>query len=150
MKRLGIFQISDALTKAQANNLEETLIKSIHWYSVSKTQNENGNKLPCLIISLEYLFKAESGNSIGGTVAESVALVTAKSLESRKELIRIVRDSYSKRSGVAHGGNKLITDTDIHTLTIITLNTIFEVIERLEKFKSQKELMTWIEELKLS
>lgn len=150
MEKIGASRISEALQKPQTNNLEETLIQSIHWFSSAKMQDENENKLLCLIISLESLFKAESGNSIGGTVAESVALITAETLESRKEIIKIVRDGYSKRSGVAHGGKKTISDGDIATLTIVAITTIFETIKKLNNFSSQKELMSWIEELKLS
>ncbi|WP_207882647.1 HEPN domain-containing protein [Pseudomonas sp. 30_B] len=150
MNTIGASKISEALQKSQANNLEEKLIQSIHWFSSAKMQDENENKLLCLIIALEALFKAEPGNSIGGTVAESVALITSDKIEHRRQTIKIVRDGYSKRSGVAHGGQKTISDGDIATLTIVTIDTILETIRKLNDFSSQKELMSWIEELKLS
>jgi hypothetical protein len=93
-----------------------------------------------LIVSLESLFKTEKGNSIGGTIAESVAFIMADSLEGRKKLISIVRDYYGKRSGVAHGGNKSISDSELFTLINIVGTTIVVVIKKLKDFGSQKEL----------
>lgn len=149
MEEIGIFLVSDALLKQQANNLEEALIRAIHWFSVALTQSESSNAFLFLIVALEALFKAESGNSIGGTVAESVAFVMADKLEGRKKIIGIVRDYYGKRSGVAHGGNKSISDSELFNLISIVGTTIMIVIEKLKEFSSQKELMSWIEELKL-
>ncbi|MBP6986639.1 MAG: hypothetical protein KBB83_08675 [Alphaproteobacteria bacterium] len=149
MDEIGIFLVSDALLKQQANNLEEALIRAIHWFSVALTQNESSNAFLFLIVALEALFKAESGNSIGGTVAESVAFIMADKLEGRKKIIAIVRDYYGKRSGVAHGGNKSISDSELFTLINIVGTTIMVVIEKLKEFSSQNELMSWIEEMKL-
>jgi len=150
MNEIGVFLVSDALSKKQANNLEEALIRAIHWFSVALTQNESSNAFLFLIVALESLFKAEKGNSIGGTVAESVAFVMSDNLEGRKKLISIIRDYYGKRSGVAHGGNKSISDSELYNLTNIVGTTIMVVIEKLKEFSSQQELMTWIEEMKLS
>lgn len=149
MDEIGAFQVSDALSKKQTNNLEEALIRAIHWFSVALTQSEPSNAFMFLIVSLESLFKTEKGNSIGGTIAESVAFVMADNLEGRKQLISIVRDYYGKRSGVAHGGNKSISDSELFTLINIVGTTIVVVIKKLKDFGSQKELMGWIEEMKL-
>lgn len=149
MEKAGIFLVSDALSKQKTNNLEEALIRAIHWFSVALTQNEPSNAFLFLIVALETLFKAESGNSIGGTIAESVAFIMADNLEGRKTIIKIVRKYYGKRSGVAHGGNKSISDSELLTLINIVGTTIMVIIEKLKEFSSQKELMNWIEEMKL-
>lgn len=149
MDEIGVFLVSDALSKKQTNNLEEALIRAIHWFSVALTQNESSNAFLFLIVALESLFKTERGSSIGGTVAESVAFVMADNLEGRKKLISIVRDYYGKRSGVAHGGNKSISDLELFTLINIVGTTIMVVIKKSKEFRSQSELMDWIEEMKL-
>lgn len=61
-----------------------------------------------------------------------------------------MREFYSKRSGVAHGGKKAITDVDLYTLVNITGTVIMIVIEKLKDMLTKKELMAWIEEKKLS
>lgn len=150
MNDIGIFKVSDALTKKQANNFEESLIRSIHWFSVALTQDENSNSFLFLIVALESLFKPEQGNSIGGTVAESVALLISDNLDGRKKLVSIVRKFYGKRSGVAHGGKKTISETDLYTLMNIAGTSIMESIEKISTFATQKEFMSWIEDQKLS
>ncbi len=75
MKKIGIFDVSDALVKKQPNDFEKSIVRSIHWFSVALTQDETCNAFLFLIVSLESLFKSQPGNSIGGTIAESVALL---------------------------------------------------------------------------
>ena len=70
--------------------------------------------------------------------------------EGRKNIISLVREYYGKRSGVAHGGKKSISDTDLYTLINIVGTTIKVSIEKLSEFDSQKQLMGWIEDMKLS
>jgi hypothetical protein len=150
MNDLGVFKVSEALVKKQASNFEESLIRSIHWFSVALTQNENSNAFLFLIVALESLFKAERGNSIGGTVAESVAFLMSDNLEGRKKVISIMRDYYGKRSGVAHGGKKGISDIDCYTLVNIAGTSIMKAIQKLSDFTSQEQFMEWIEDQKLS
>ena len=149
MDEIGVFLLSDALSKKQTNNLEEALIRAIHWFSVALTQNESSNAFLFLMVALESLFKAEKGNSIGGTIAESVAFIMSDNLEGRKKIITIVREYYGKRSGVAHGGNKSISDSELYNLINIVGTTIMSIIQKLSELRSQKELMDWIEEMKL-
>jgi len=149
MDDIGIFSISEALNKQQATNFEESLIRSIHWFSVALTQDENCNSFLFLIVALESLFKAERGNSIGGVVAESVAMLMSDTLEGRKKLVSLVREYYGKRSGVAHGGKKTISDIELHTLISISGTSIMMAIKKIPDFTSQKQFMEWFENQKL-
>ena len=139
-----------ALPISQPTNFEDTLIKTVHWFSVALTQDETGNTFLFLIIALESLFKNEPGNSIGGTVAESVAFLLSEKFKERKKLITLMRKFYGKRSAVAHGGKKSISDSDLYTLTRLVCNSIMIAIKKIDEFPSQKKFMTWIEEVKLS
>jgi len=148
-EKIGIFKVSESLAKPKANDLEESILRGIHWFSVALTQNENSNSFLFLIVALESIFKAHRGNSIGGTVSESVAFLLSDNLHGRKQLISKVRDYYGKRSGVAHGGRKTIADNELHTLIYIVFATIMTVIKKSSEFNSQEELMNFIEEIKL-
>ncbi len=150
MRKIGVFAISSALCKKQANDFEESLIRSIHWFSVALTQVENSNAFLFLIVALETLFKTEQGNSISGSVAVSVAFLMSDNLEGRKKLVFLIRDYYKKRSNVAHGGKKTISDADLYTLIKIAGTSIMVAIEKLSEFNSQKQFMSWIEDQKLS
>jgi hypothetical protein len=150
MEEIGIFIISEALEKKNVTNYEDKLIRGVHWFSVSLTQVETSNAFLFLIVALESLFSPNSGQSIAGTVSESVAFLLSDNLEGRKQLINFVRKSYSKRSKVAHGGNKEVSDNDYYTLLSIVGQVLMICIKKNPDFQSQKELMNYIEEIKLS
>ncbi len=77
-------------------------------------------------------------------------MLTADDLEPRKKIITTFRKLYGKRSGVTHGGDKKISETDLYTLMTIAMVTIQKAIENISKFTSQKQFMEMIEEMKLS
>ncbi|NHN79397.1 hypothetical protein HA520_19305 [Azotobacter chroococcum] len=61
-----------------------------------------------------------------------------------------MKDYYGKRSAVAHGGSKLITDAEFYTLLVICGSVIMKVIEMLDSCSSQNDLMDWIQDKRLS
>ena len=71
-------------------------------------------------------------------------------MENRKVLKKRVQDLYSLRSAVSHGGRKEILESDVKELNKIVRMLIMIMIKRKDEFKSQKELLSWIEEQKLS
>ena len=150
IEEIGIFSLSKALQKKQATKFEELLLRTIHWFSIALTQYEAGNAFLCLIIALESLFKNPQGNSLGATVAESVAFMLYDNLEGRKKIIARMKDFYGQRSGVAHGGKKVISDSDLYYLMIIVRECISIGIKKIQDFNTQTELMNWLEEIKLS
>ncbi|WP_316674894.1 HEPN domain-containing protein [uncultured Tolumonas sp.] len=150
MNEIGIPYFSEMLKKKQTTNYEESLIQAVHWLSISLIQDETGNSFLFLIAALESLFKQKSGNSITGTVSECVALMLANTLESRKSLVKLMRDYYGKRSAVAHGGKKTISDNDLNTLTYIVLSTISFCVKNIPKFRNQDMFMDWFDDLKFS
>jgi transcription elongation factor GreA-like protein len=150
MEKIGVFIISDALAKNSVTKYEEVLIRGIHWFSVSLTQTETSNAFLFLIVALESLFSPYSGQSIAGTVSESVAFLISANLKGRKQLIEFIRKSYNKRSKVAHGGNKEVSESDYYTLLSLVGEVLLVCIQRNEDFINQKELMSWIEDMKLS
>lgn len=150
MEEIGAYRIFDALRKKQFSNMEGVLIRGVHWFSVALTQDEIGNGFLFLIIALESLFLKPNGGSIGGTVAESVAFITSDKMDERKKIVQDMREYYSKRSAVAHGGSKDIFEADFYRLMYMCLVVISKIACRLDEISSQKELMSWIDDKKFS
>jgi hypothetical protein len=150
MNDIGVFALSKALQKQKTTQYEECLIKSVHWFSVSLTQNENCNSFLFMIVALEALFKPPYGSSISSTISESVALLLDKRLKQRKNIVKQMREFYGKRSAVAHGGSKNLTDIDLHILMSLVGQTLMICINKTSEFSSQEDLMTFIEEIKFS
>jgi hypothetical protein len=150
MDELGLLNLSDRARDGTLSDLDILLIRSIHWLSVSLTQDEPENALITLIVSLESLFKAEPGSSIGGTVAESTAFLLSKTSDGRRRISATIREFYGKRSAVAHGGKKPISDHDRGLLTQFVLSAVLVVLNDLPSIRGQSELMAWITEQKFA
>ena len=150
MKSIGAFKLSDILAKPekQLTDFEKTLLRTLHWFSSSLTQYEIENQLLNMITCLETLLTPRDSNPIGTAIAEGVAFLITTGVENRKILKRRVHKKYKLRSAVSHGGRKEIFESDVKELRKITRTLIKTMIKRKDEFKSQEELLNWIEEQK--
>jgi len=53
------------------------------------------------------------------------------------------------RSGISHGGKKAVLEQDLVELRAIVKEIIFQMIERKDKFSSQKHFASWLIERRL-
>ena len=152
MEEIGVFKLSDILAKPekQLTDFEKTLLRTLHWFSSSLTQHEIENQLLNMITCLETLLTPRDGNPIGTAIAEGVAILIRTGYEDRIILKNKVQKIYRSRSAVSHGGKKEIFESDVKELREISRTLIKTMIKRKDKFKSQKELLKWIEKLRLS
>lgn len=152
MEKMGAFELSDILAKPKnkLSNFEETLLRSLHWFSSSQAQFEIENKFLNLIVCLETLLTPRDRDPIANYVAEGVAILLTKGYKNRKELKSRVKKMYKLRSAISHGGKKEIFESDIKELQNIARLLIKIMIKRRNEFISQKDILDWIEEQKLA
>jgi len=150
MKDIGIFDLSDVITKKDKTEFEEIILRAVHWLASAQAQNENENTLLNLVTCLETFFKAEAGTPITATISEGVALLTATEVEARKERKRRVADFYGKRSKLTHEGEGLITNADLLELTMIARDLTLWMIRNRSKFRDHESFKGWLEDQKMS
>ncbi len=150
LDEIGFFKLSVFLSKKYPSQFEATLLRSVHWFSSAVKQEEVENAFLLMIIALESLFTHEHGNPIGVQIAEGTALILGSEVEQRRQIKNLVKKFYGFRSAISHGGKKHITEGDYFSLLNIVGSVITALVDINEKFQSQKDLLTWIEELKLS
>jgi hypothetical protein len=153
MKKIGVFKLADDFSKEDLSEFKEAIFKSIHWLSIACIQDKKDNALLYLVIALESLFKQREGKSIQATIVDSVVLILSDQISSHREVIKKIKDLYSKRSGIAHGGTsaaKNITDSDLRFLTQVVVNVIERCLIRMDDFESREELANWNQDPKLS
>ena len=148
MDQLGLLALSERARTKKLSDLDKLIVRSIHWVSVALTQDEPETALVTLITALECLFKAEQGNSLGGTVAEATAFVLSDTSTGRRAIAKAMRDFYGKRSAVAHGGKKTASENDKALLIQYVSAVILVVLNEMAELKSQQDLMSWIDEKK--
>lgn len=152
MEAIGVFKIANLLKKPfnTLTDMEKTLLRSIHWFAIYQAQFENENKLLCLITCLETLFTPQGRDPIGTAIAEAVAFINSDTLAERKKIKKTVKEMYSLRSAISHGGYKAVSDTELDELLVVTRTLMLRMIARYDEFKSRGDLLNWIEEKKLS
>ena len=102
------------------------------------------------MIALETILTQQGRDPIGTAIAEGVALLLASDLEGRKKLKTNLKRLYGLRNKIAHGGKNNVTNKDFLYLRHIVINLIALLIQKLDTFTKQEELVNWIEDKKLS
>jgi hypothetical protein len=111
-------------------------------------QSSLENELLGLVTALETFFTR--GRGITRHVAEGVAFVLAKALESRKQVVQRVTYLYELRGKVTHGRNQQILPAEVAELRYYVLNVINVMIRNPQKWDSRQALHEWIDDLRLS
>jgi hypothetical protein len=150
LEQLGIFRVSEALARTRCTNLEEAIIRSMHWFSVASCQDDKSNTFLLLVVSLETLFKQAQGASIASTVAEGAAFLLGQTKDQRLEISKLVRKFYGMRSSVAHSGRSSFSEIDLDRLMLIVLEVILEVVSRTDKLFTQDDLDKEIQLIKFT
>jgi hypothetical protein len=152
LESLGIFRIGKILQKnpQQTNDFERVILRAIHWYGASVNQTEIENKFLNLLISIESLLTPKEREPVANAIAEGVALVLGDNLERRRHLKKRMKELYGQRSGLSHGGQKEILETDLLHLQDAAEKLLVWAIKQVDNFKSHQELFDWIETQKLS
>jgi len=148
---LGVFQVGKILQKNQeANDFEKAILRAIHWHGTSVSQTEIENKFLNLLISIESVLTPKGRESITNAIAEGVAIVLGDDLETCRRLKKRMKELYSNRSGLSHGGSKEILESDLLHLQDIAGKLLVWAIKQVDNFKSHQELFDWIEVQKFS
>lgn len=145
MEAEGLFELSALLTKPDLSKFEKAVLRAIHWWADSTTYFSNDNSFLSLMMCLEALFTQRSDSSIRNSVAEGVAAVLY-SIQSQREYVKgRVRELYSMRSAISHGGRTEITDEALNELQRYCRDVLRWATNELEHFDSPGGVATWVQ-----
>jgi hypothetical protein len=150
MKQIGVFDVATLLSQETLTEYQETLLRGIHWFANSQTQDESENILLGLITCIETFLTPRDGGPVTTAIAESIAIIGGKDLASRKLLKKKVKGLYRLRSRISHGGKKAILDADLAALRQITAGLTMTMIQKRNDFETITAFLEWIEDQKLS
>lgn len=151
LKECGAMDVAAFLEKplGTLTDIERILLRGLHWFGNALCHGEAENELLSLTTCLETFLTPKDGNPIGTAIAEGIAILLVDTLEDRKKLKKRVKELYGKRSGVSHGGQKAVLESDLVELRDIAKRLICKVITLRSKVPSQKALLEMIEDAKL-
>jgi hypothetical protein len=149
--------IWDKSKKLNPSDLEKRLISSIEWIGKSIRDSDRSRAFTQLVIGIESIFTYEGRGalvspSIASQISESVAFVLGKNLEERIQIVKQISDIYGKRSGIVHGGGKIISEKDLRE-TLLLVKRIVQEMTTNPKFLEMdtiKSFYEWIKEQKFS
>jgi transcriptional regulator with XRE-family HTH domain len=149
---VGVFALSDLLARPEDSltDLEDALLRAVHWFAASQAQVELENRLLNLMTSLEVLIGPEDNSSIASTVSERTALIVARTDAYREGIRKFVRGLYRARSGVSHGGRKVVAEGDVKELRRVAAELIRTLIRHKDRIRTKEELRAWLERLAAS
>lgn len=152
IEKMNLFKLSQLL-KSNSNGLnsfDEMLLRSIHWFSNSQCSFDYESSFLYSVIGIETILNPKDYNaSINNSVAEGTAFILSNDKDNRIKLKKLVKKLYGKRSGVSHGGNKVILEDDIKNIRYILADLILNLLSRKSEFNSHNSLFNWIEDVKM-
>jgi hypothetical protein len=125
------------------------LLRGLHWYANAQTRTDPADRVRDLVTCLEVYLTPKDGNPIGTAVAEAAAIIVARDLQDRKRMKKKIKELYSLRSAVSHGGRTSVLQQDVHDLGQIVGQLTMTLIDKLDEFTSRKDLLDWVEDQKL-
>lgn len=155
LEQIGIFKVAEILKlPGKMTDFEKTLLRGIHWFATSQTQFEKENEFLNLMTCLETFLTTSGailiGPSLANQVAEGAARLLTAELKDRMALKNRLHGLYGMRSGVSHGGQKAILESDLADLRSIAKELIFQMIKRKDEFLTHKALLEWLDERRLA
>jgi hypothetical protein len=151
-ENLGLMALSNMLAKPRelVTEMEEALLRSVHWFAASQAQSEPENRLLNLVTALEALVGPTDRLAIGTSIAENTALILGETYSERQEIKRFILSLYNARSGISHGGEKQISEGDIIEARRIVCALITELLQWTPQILDKQQLMNWFERARLS
>jgi hypothetical protein len=152
MKRLGIFDLSAVIEKADPNPFQKMVLSGIRWFAASERQDTPEIAFVNLVTCLENCL-TPGGERISASIAEGCAILLENELEDRLELRDKVSKIYSTRNKILHHGGTIaskVEESQLDDLRVIAQNLLAILIKRIDEFKDKKELLSWILRQKLT
>ncbi|MDT7043993.1 HEPN domain-containing protein [Candidatus Nitronereus thalassa] len=111
------------------------------FYEGHVRRNKLEDQLIDLTISLEALFSPGDRMELGFRISQRTATLLGKTPNERKEIFQFIKDCYSKRSTLVHGGRPPLTTAVIYTLANYVREAILRLITlQFREYGSKKEV----------
>lgn len=153
----GNLWIWNTLNSDKLNDLEKRIFAAINWIGKGSKEKDTTNSFVQYVFALESLFTFQKKGvlvspSIANQLSEFSAFILGNDIDSRKRYLKTVKDLYSKRSAIAHGGSQVILEDEVIEAYMLVKYLIVTLITHpdLKALKSMDELQQWVENLKYS
>lgn len=150
MKAQGIDKLSDIYQKKNPTGLEQAILQMAFLYSKAAFTADPMEKLVNVLAALESTLLKSESEPIQQNLAERMAILSARDLESRKAIIRNVKSVYGLRSRYLHHGH---TTAELEQLLEFFFNVrilLQSLLLNAARFSTKEALLNAIDDQKLS
>ena len=148
----GVFQKAHELLLIDSHNdFQAKLLNAIIIYSKNTISTEIYDKILYILVALESMLLKNDSEPIQQNIGMRLAYLIANTLDSRKDVIKTVKDIYAIRSKYIHHG---IVDFKDEKLMLKFMNYAMSgfaiMIDSIKTFNSKDEFVAYLDDLTLS
>ena len=138
--------------RSKRNKFQKKLLEALILYSRSAISKDIADKLVYILVALESIFLKNSSEPIQQNLGERIAFLIGDSLEKRKRIIKVTRETYTLRSRFVHHGHS-IDDDHLETMREFmqyAWQAIVSLIHQSNSVSTVEALLDMLDDRKLS
>ncbi len=150
LRKMGLEHASDLIKKEKRNKFEDLIISCLFLFSRAVESSLFQDKLVLTLVSIETLLLKDASEPIQYSIGLRLAFLAASTVETRKEVIDIVKKAYKLRGDYLHHGKPKTDLQLLRDLQRIVWKALKSVLVESNKYCLKKEFLDSIQEKILS
>jgi hypothetical protein len=146
----GLSILDKLLGLSKRSQFQEKLLEALILYSRSAISKDLADKLVYILVALESIFLRNSSEPIQQNLGERIAFLIGDSLEKRKRIIKVTRDTYTLRSGFVHHGRSIDNLETMKEFMEYAWQAIVSLIHQSNSVSTVNALLDMLDDRKLS
>ncbi len=146
----GLSIVDKLLGLSKRNQFQEKLLNALILYSRSAISKDIADKLVYILVALESIFLRNSSEPIQQNLGERIAFLIGDSIEKRKRIIKVTRDTYTLRSGFVHHGRSIDDLETMREFMQYAWQAIVSLIHQSNSVSTVDALLDMLDDRKLS
>lgn len=149
--------IWDTLSQSSLSKVQKRVISAIEWVGKGLRDPDPAKAFVQFVFAIEATLTFQEKGvlvspSIANHLAEYSAFIIGNDFESRSKVEKLVKEIYSRRSAVAHGGSQSVLESEVNEALELVKSLITKIITEPEllAMTSIDQLQEWVSRKKYS
>jgi hypothetical protein len=146
LRHPGIGMADQLLRKTQPTDLERLGLEAISHFARGVASPAPQDRLVHAVVAVESLLVKDENEPIGAQLGRRIALLTASTLEERKQVVDDFRKGYGLRSKFVHHGAKLDEVDSTNRALLLCLKAVDAVMRMTLSFTTKVALLNHLDD----
>ena len=145
-----LWELASKYYKGDACEWEKRILFAVHWTGHAVADKNDASAFTKYVFALETLLVNDSKGIITAGIAyqisELAAFILGENTESRKDIFKLTKDIYAKRSAIVHGGSTTAPDRLLQQAKRLIFSLIHKILsdEDLLALRTSQDLNDWL------